>query len=1169
MAARLESQFGGVPGVRVVPDARTSQVLVMAPHEVHAQIDRGIAPAQAPPAVPPRASPPSVPSSPPSQATSTQASLSEQVPLRYSTGERIEHMLLDMLGERIEPAGSSIPNVAAYRVRLPAGGMLLLSIDRGAHRVMIEGPAAAVGSCAQLIRIADSCKDSPNDVTRLVSLKAARRTAVQRTVEAIRGSNAAGLPQPRAGATRRRGDGSLVTMLYQQAGQGPADRPDAPDAQTPQAGSAPPEVPEEAGGLIGPVQIEMLEGLNTLVIRGHERDVQMVLDMIEQIEQLSAITEPAIEVCHLQHVNCEALAELVTQLYADVFELRRGSVSITALVKPNALLLIGQPETVETVLSLVKRLDRPVAPNTQFQVFRLRHAPAQTAQEMIEGFYEERGGLGTRLLVTADFRSNSLIVQASPRDLQEVAEMIARIDVADSEVENELQVFQLQNSLAEEMAEILQDAISGAATGDEEERSTTLRLITVDKQGRQQFSSGILTSVRITPDARANTLLVSAPADSMPLIEALIRQLDQLPAAEAQIKVFTILNGDASSLMDMLEYLFGETTAVGEPAIQTGAAEGESTLVPLRFAVDVRTNSIIASGSLGDLSVVEAILLRLDETDVRIRQSTVYRLKNAPATDVADAINEYLSNEREVVQVTTDLMSPFEQIEREVVVVAEPVSNSLIVSATPEYFEEIRRLVEDLDARPPMVMIQVLIAEVKLNDTDEFGVELGLQDSLLFDRSLLENIDRTTKTTQTSTPSGIVTVTEQIIESADITPGFLFNNQTLGNSGSNKSLATAPFVASQGLSHFDLGRVNNELGYGGLVLSASSEAVNILIRALNESRRLEILSRPQIMTLDNQPAFILVGERVPRVTGTQTNEAGQTNTIALEDVGLILGVTPRISPDGLVVMEIDAQKSELGTEAEGIPISIAPNGDTIRSPRITTTQAQTTVSAVDGQTVILGGLITKSKNEVRRRVPLLADIPVVGNLFRYDLEEEERRELLIIMTPHIIENEEDAEVIKQVEAARMHWCLNDVVELMGDAGFRDRYDEWYDSETTVIYPDMEATPGATPAPKGAPEPVPTPRETSQPLLPPDETPFFVEPQSPTDEGAMNVPRPLSQDARQTIYRAHHERYRQLPTRAGSRSMSAPPPSSYDASVRRLPGVSNTSENRPAGNSLVR
>ncbi len=130
-----------------------------------------------------------------------------------------------------------------------------------------------------------------------------------------------------------------------------------------------------------------------------------------------------------------------------------------------------------------------------------------------------------------------------------------------------------------------------------------------------------------------------------------------------------------------------------------------------------------------------------------------------------------------------------------------------------------------------------------------------------------------------------------------MTPGYDFNNKPLGNANTPQSLATKDNVGGQAISHFSLGRTNSDTGFGGLVLSASSENISVLLRALNQSRNMEILSRPQVMTLDNQPAFIQVGERVPRIVGTSINQVGQVNNIELENVGLILGVTPRISPD--------------------------------------------------------------------------------------------------------------------------------------------------------------------------------------------------------------------------------------------------------------------------------
>jgi hypothetical protein len=277
-------------------------------------------------------------------------------------------------------------------------------------------------------------------------------------------------------------------------------------------------------------------------------------------------------------------------------------------------------------------------------------------------------------------------------------------------------------------------------------------------------------------------------------------------------------------------------------------------------------------------------------------------------------------------------------------------------------------------------------------------------------------------------------------------------------------------VGTQGLSHFLLGRTNPELGYGGLVLSAASESVSLLIRALKETRRMEVLGRPQIMTLDNQAAFIQVGQRVPRITGTRFAGLTQTNEIELENIGLILGVTPRISPDGMVVMEIDAEKSELAPESEAIPVSVS-EGAVVKSPSIDVTTAQTTVSAASGETIVIGGLISKSQSTVRRRVPVLSDIPILGDLFRYDADVCKREELLIFLTPHVVRTPEDAELIKRTEAARMNWCLGEVHEIHGPTGIYDDRDmsEWH-GQGEVVYPDTNPQ-GLTPG-KFSPKQVP-------------------------------------------------------------------------------------------------
>src|SRR5262249_10883436 len=158
----------------------------------------------------------------------------------------------------------------------------------------------------------------------------------------------------------------------------------------------------------------------------------------------------------------------------------------------------------------------------------------------------------------------------------------------------------------------------------------------------------------------------------------------------------------------------------------------------------------------------------------------------------------------------------------------------------------------------------------------------------------------------------------------------------------------------------------------------------------------------------------------------------------------------RISPDGMVVMEVDAEKSDVGPQDQGIPVSVAASGAVIRSPIFNITTASTTVSANSGETIIIGGLITKSTNETGRRVPYLSDIPILGNAFRYDSMVSSRSELLIILTPHVIRNSADSDRIKREETAKMHWCAADVLDLQGPGVIDEEARPFLNGEVPVI-----------------------------------------------------------------------------------------------------------------------
>ncbi|MEY4179911.1 MAG: hypothetical protein RLY70_3485 [Planctomycetota bacterium] len=1154
LADELRKRYGKVPQVRIVPDPRTRQVIVMAPPAVQRDVAEWVprlsaklkaAGAIAPPTDPLGAGDvaggselaagavglqgtssivvaetAAVPATPPAAHQLANIGWRElQVGLRMLWGDRLPV-------QASEDGGSVVVTFPGRWQPAPA-----MRVDTRQGVIEFDGPNEGQHAVARLVAALDrpANANATNALNQqILSVRGRDPQRLQNTLAALHTAFQDSASQPAAA-------GAAQPPPKTPAAQ-PGTRPDA--APGTDAGAEPAGEDagnDDSGGLIGNVQIEFLEGLDVIVVRGKKKDVERVTKIIQEIEQLTLETKPVVQIYPLTHTNSKALADLLLQVYNQVLQSRQGQVSITGLVKPNALLLIGRAEAVATVVDLIQKLDQPVEPNATLKVIRLKHMGAAEAETTIRTFFGQQpigggaaggapggaigqgggqGGFGqgglqgggpggaqaggaagagtnlaTRLVIVADVRTSSLIIQASPRDMLEVEKLLEQIDVEEGQATSELRIFKLANTLAQDMANVLQAAIRGATGGAAgagaqggaqgqpggqgfnqgnqgggaaaagaaagTARPTNLQFVAVDALQKKVVASGISSDVFITADVSGNSLLVRAPAKSMELLAAIIKELDSLPAAESQIKVFTVSNGDATSLARMLQGLFGQQVTIGQG---TGGAfgggafgaagfgnignlggpvggpnAGDSVLVPLRFAVDARTNSIIVSGSSGDLKVVEALLLRLDEGDVPRRRLTIYRLKNALAQDVATSITQLLQQQRQVInqnQFFNQAVAPFEQLEREFLLQAEPQTNSLVVSATPTFYDEIIKMIEQLDYRPPMVMIQVLLAEVQLNNLYEMGVELGLQDSLLYDRG---------------------SVTSNNV-------GFNFNNAGTVNALPNSTNTGRATVASQGLSNFGLGRVSPTTQFGGLVLSAASDSVNILIRALQQSGRLQVLSRPQVMAIHNRQAQVIVGKRIARLQGTTQTTTAVTQNVADVDIGLILNIIPQINDDGVILMNVQAENSSLSdNQKDSLFVPSAAGTASTEIKGINSTSAVTTISAKDGQTVVFAGLIQSSKSVTNRRVPYLSDIPVLGKLFEYNSNSQDRRELMIIMTPKIVKFDEDYDWIKGVESERMNWCLGDVVNVHGDVGLQGGSCLNCGDTLPVIYPDQDPT----------------------------------------------------------------------------------------------------------------
>lgn len=917
------------------------------------------------------------------------------------------------------------------------------------------------------------------------------------------------------------------------------------------------------GSLKADVLVESVPELGILVIRGNEADVDAVEKVIDEIERLSVQTAPRVKLALLRHISSEALASLLTTVYERLAGARNSAVqqsqaiSVFPVSRPNAVLIVASNADIDSVFALIDELDQPSDPATEFMIYRLKHAipsqvvdtvealyPPQTQQQQAANQQAATVGLTPRVRVVEDLRTNSVIIQARPRDLREVADLIKELDKVDSGSTQQVKFFKLDYAVAEEVAatistslqRVLEPARATAAPGSilqgqqgqfgqqqqgaagqgqspAELRAVKMSILEfLDSEGApgREIRSGILSDIRMTPDFRTNTIVVTAPRESMDFVASLIDQLDKPASQVADLKVFKLKSSDATSMQTLLERLFG-IQRTGQGAGGQGGAQGQqqagqvpgvlladaedtsSMLIPLRFSTDVRTNSIIAIGGSQALGVVEAVLLRLDDSDIRQRETEVVPLRNSPAANVATAIQQFLQTQQQALTQDPGILSPFEQIEREVIVVPETTTNRLLVSATPRFMKDILEVVKKLDVTPAQVVIQALIVEVKLNNVDEFGMELGLQDSILFRRSPVPA--PTTVTSSVTQPNGNVTSTQNII-SESATPGYKFNGQQLGNN-TFAGVSNPSTIAGQVGTLFNTALTNSQLGFGGLILQAGSENLNFLLRALASRTRVDILSRPLIRTVNNQVSNIQVGQEIPRVTGFTPNAQTGVNSPVVQQrqVGIILQVQSRINPeDGLVIMDVSARKDALSPTS--FPLVTNADGTTVNSPIFDTTNALTTVAVRSGQTVVLAGMITKNEQVIERKVPIFGDIPLIGRAFRYDYKQQDRTELLIFLTPRVVRSDEEAEMIKQIEIERLNFIESDAERMNGPLyGMPDFAQPDYNSPSSLLPPPWK--------PKAESPEGPTLKPTSPPR-PPDSHP----PKSPATSHRNREPNPM-------------------------------------------------------------
>jgi general secretion pathway protein D len=295
-----------------------------------------------------------------------------------------------------------------------------------------------------------------------------------------------------------------------------------------------------------------------------------------------------------------------------------------------------------------------------------------------------------------------------------------------------------------------------------------------------------------------------------------------------------------------------------------------------------------------------------------------------------------------------------------------PELNAIVLRGTPAAIAEVEPLISQLDVRRPQVLIEAVIVEISGDEAESLAVQLGVGAAAL-------NRGDGAATSFTSPGVSLSTI--------------------LGAIGAPAAVAVLPNGGSASISFGD--------------------NFSVLLQAIGQSTRANLLSTPSITTLDNEPAEIVVGQNVPFRTGSFTTDGNSLNpftTIERQDVGLTLRVVPRIHQGNVVRLEVAQEVSSLVAAVTGA-------ADLITNRR----SIQTTVLADDGQTIVLGGLMSDDRTRVKSQVPILGDIPIAGELFKSRRESQLKRTLFVFLKPTVLRDQAAAKAVTDAKYARTRY----------------------------------------------------------------------------------------------------------------------------------------------------
>ena len=461
----------------------------------------------------------------------------------------------------------------------------------------------------------------------------------------------------------------------------------------------------------------------------------------------------------------------------------------------------------------------------------------------------------------------------------------------------------------------------------------------------------------VTAYPGTNTLVITDYAENIRRVAQIIESIDQ-PSAFEPI-VIPVKYGSATELAAAVSRILAENAPI--------ATSGPDNSQRVSVVAEPRSNTLILrADNPSRIARVRALIDRLDSAGEVPGNIHVVYLRNAEASKLAQTLRAILSGDTSAAPAAAPAGAPAGGQTTATgagIIQADVGSNALIITAPDAVFNNVRAIIEKLDVRRAQVHVEALIAEV----TADRATELGIQ---------WQGVNSSSNRTA-------------IIAGSNFNSG---GNNIL--SSATGAIAGAPVMPGSGLNIGVLNRIN----VGG------KEIVNLslLARALETDSNANILSTPNLLTLDNEEARIVIGQNVPFVTGqyAQTGTAVTATpfqTIERKDVGLTLKVKPQISEGGTVRLVVFQEVSSVDSTANASGI--------ITNKR----SLESTVLLQDGQIIVLGGLIQDSITDGAEKVPLLGDIPFLGALFSYEKKKRTKTNLMVFLRPTIIRTESGAD----------------------------------------------------------------------------------------------------------------------------------------------------------------